>query len=80
MASALPKDLSGINLDLVYKSVTDTSTVRQWSLDDKNLLDSLSNKGIKLPEEFNGQFLQNLRENGHKIFGAEILVVEATKV
>lgn len=76
----LPKGLSGIKQDLIYKSVTDTATVRQWSLQDKNLLVSLSNKGIRLPEQFNDQSLQNLREKGQKIFGAEILVVEATKM
>lgn len=76
----LPKGLSGIKQDLVYRPVTDTATVRQWSLTDEKLVTSLDKKGLSLPVNFNEDFLINLREKGKKIFGAEILVVEATKI
>ncbi len=77
----LPKDkgLSAVTEDLLYKSVTDKTSLRQWSLNDKNLLSGLANKGLKIPGHFNATFLSNLREKGQKIFGAEILVIEATK-
>lgn len=76
----LPKELSGIKQDLVYRPVTDTSTVRQWCLTDEKLLSSLSRKGLSLPVHFNEEFLTNLRERQQKIFGAEILVINAKKL
>ena len=69
-----------IEKDLLYKSVTDTVTVRQWLLNEKFFLNSMNKKGINLPSHFNETFLGNLRNKGHKIFGAEILVIEATKI
>ncbi len=74
-----PKGLSKINEDLVYKSVTDTATLRQWSLSDENLFNWLAGKKLALPSHFDEAFLCNLRSTGQKIFGAEILVIEATK-
>ncbi len=53
----LPKGLSGIKQDLVYKPVTDTCTVRQWCLTDEKLLDSLSKKGLTLPIILTNNFL-----------------------
>lgn len=76
----LPKGLSGIKQDLVYKPVTDTATVRQWCLTDEKLLDSLSKKGLSLPDHFNEEFLISLRKKQQKIFGAEILVINAKKI
>ncbi len=75
----VPKGISAVNQDLIYKSVTDTATIRQWSLTDRNLLNWLAKKGLKLPGHFNGAFLSNIKEKGQKISGAEVLVIEATK-
>ncbi len=75
----LPKGLQEIKQDLVYKPVTDTATVRQWCLTDEKLLSSLNKKGLSLPKHFNEDFLHSIRAQGQKIFGAEILVIEATK-
>ncbi len=75
----LPEGISGIKQDLIYKPVTDIATVRQWSLDDKKLISYLAKKGLKLPDHFNETFLNDIRKKGQKIFGAEILVIEATK-
>lgn len=74
----LPKGFSG-KQDLFYKPVTDIATVRQWCLTDERLLKSLSEKGLNLPIHFNEDFLLSLKERGHKIFGAEILVIDAQK-
>jgi hypothetical protein len=77
----LPKGIiSEVKQDLVYKSVTDTSTVRQWSLSDQNLVNWLGKKKLKLPNHFTETFLNDLRKNYQKIFGAEFLVIEATKL
>lgn len=76
----LPKGLSAVKQDLVYKPVTDTASVRQWSLKDEKLIDSLAKKNLKLPEHFNDEFLSSLKQNQHKIFGAEILVINAKKI
>lgn len=76
----LSKKLSPITQDLIYKSVTDTMTVRQWKLSDPRLLDVLSQKGLTIPAIFDHGFLANLKEKGHKIFGAEIHVIAAKKV
>jgi hypothetical protein len=65
--------------DLLYKPVTDTSSLRQWSVTDQNLLNRLDKKGLALPSYINAVFLKNLREKRQKIFGAEFLVIEATK-
>jgi hypothetical protein len=73
------KELSAVKQDLIYKSVSDTATVRQWSLDDKNLLNGLNEKALKVPILFNEAFLEGLRKKGQKIFGAEILVIQAAK-
>jgi len=40
----------------------------------------LAKRGLKLQEEFNPAFVNALRANGQIIFGAEILVIEATKI
>lgn len=74
-----PQALCEVKQDLIYKPVTDTRTVRQWSLTDSNLLSQLEKKDIHLPNQFSNEFLLDLREKGHKIFGAEILVIEAQK-
>lgn len=76
----LPKEFSAIKQDLVYKSVTDTFSVREWCLTDEKLLESLSKKKLTLPSHFNEEFLTSLREKQQKIFGAEILVINATKI
>lgn len=76
----MPKSGSAVNQDLIYKPVTDVEgTVRQWSLNDGKLLDALAKKDIQLPEHFSESFLADLRAKGHKILGAEILVIEAIK-
>ncbi len=75
-----PNEISEIKQDLIYKAVTDSATVRQWSLNDKNLLRYLAKKNLNLPRDFDEIYLQNLREDGKKIFGAEILVIEAVKI
>lgn len=74
-----PNNLLDIEQDLIYRSVTDTITVRQWSLTDKNLLNWLDKKGVNIPKHFDEIFLKDLREKRQKILGAEILVIEATK-
>ena len=67
--------------DLLYKSVSETATIRQWSVTDQNLVNWLGKKGLALPKEILQEaFLSNLRDKGHKIFGAEFLVIEATKL
>lgn len=76
----VPKGLPGIKQDLLYKPVTDSASVRQWCITDEKLLDSLSKKGLSLPDHFNEEFLISLRENQQKIFGAEILVINAKKI
>jgi hypothetical protein len=76
----LAKGLSDIEQDLVYKSVSETATIRQWSLTDEILLKDLSKKGLHLPTHFDEEFLRSLREKGQKILGAEILVINAKKV
>ncbi len=76
--AAAPTGEQNITEDLLYKSVTDTCTVRQWSLRDANLIDSLAQKGLTLPH-FDESFLRRLRATGQKIFGAQILVIEAQK-
>lgn len=62
-----------------YKSVTDRATVRQWSVHDQKLVNWLATKNLKLPNHFDEPFLNDLRKKGQKIFGAEMLVIEATK-
>lgn len=74
-----PAKVSGFTKDLVYKPVADSSTLRQWALDDDKLLSHLAKKGLKLPTDFDKEYLLSLRESGQKIFGAEILVIAATK-
>ncbi len=76
----LPKGVSRVEQDLVYKPVTDTATVRQWGVTDEKFLVSLSNKGLSLPGHINEEFLMSLREKGQKLFGAEILVINARKI
>lgn len=79
-AGDLPAGFSTVKQDLLYKSVTDSATVRQWCLTDENLLNRLSKKGLSLPDHFNDGFLSDLKEKGQKILGAEILVIEAKKI
>lgn len=80
-AADTPREKTSIiKQDLLYKPVTDpTGTVRQWSLNDKNLLNRLSDKGLHLPSHFNEAFLQDLRSKQQKILGAEILIIEGIK-
>ena len=59
--------------------LTAITNSNRWCLTDEKLLDSLNKKGLKLPAHFNEDFLYSLRKNDKKIFGAEILVIEATK-
>lgn len=74
------KNTSHIEKDLLYKGITDHPTVRGCSVTNEELLSSLDQKGLRVPEEFNEAFLLELRKKGRKIGGAEILVVEATKL
>lgn len=76
----ISKNASEVKQDLIYKSVTDTATVRQWSLSDQNLVNWLDKKHLKLPSYFTEAFLYDLRKKNHRIFGAEILVIEAKKL
>jgi hypothetical protein len=75
----LPKDLPNIKQDLLYKAVADTGTVRQWAVNDQNLINSLQQKDLILPTDIDGIPLGNLKKD-EKIFGAELLVVEAKKI
>lgn len=68
-----------IEQDLMYKAVTDSLTVRQWDLTDKKLIESLAKKNIALPDHFDASFVADLRAKKQKVFGAEILVIEAVK-
>lgn len=68
-----------VTQDMIYKSVSDLIIAREWALDDSNLLSWLLGKGISLPFHFNEAFIKVLRQKGEKIFGAEFLVIEATK-
>lgn len=68
-----PKGLPKIKQDLIYKPVTDTATVRQWCLTDETFLNSLSKKGLALPNHFNGEFLFSLRERGKKYLEQKFL-------
>lgn len=71
----------GIEYDLIYKSITDTATVRGWSLKTGNvhLANWLATKGMQLPH-FDEAFLEELRAKKQTIFGSEMLVIEATKI
>jgi|GEM_PF-1995178 len=69
-----------LDLDLLYKPVTDIEVVRQWSINDQKFLGSLNNKNIRFPRYINENFITELRSKGHKIMGAEILAIEATKL
>jgi hypothetical protein len=71
---------SEINKDLAYKPVSDTFTVRQWSLTDEKLLKSLSKKGLALPREFTAEFIDSLKQKHQVVLGAECLVIDARKV
>ena len=64
-----------VKQDLVYKAVSDTATVRQWALDDRKLKENLEQKNIPFPSIP----VESLRENGEKVFGAELLIIVATK-
>lgn len=75
----LSAGLSPSSQDLVYRAVSDTAALRQWSLTDQKLLDELSKKGLSIPKHFDEDFLRSMRARGQKILGAEILVIEATK-
>lgn len=75
----LKEGLMGIKQDVIYKSVTDTGAIRQWCLTDEKFSYNLAQKCI-IPPQCNEKFLYSLREKGHKIFGAEILVIDAKKV
>jgi hypothetical protein len=69
-----------IKQNLIYKPVTDSASVRQWSLDDPNLLKSLADKNLHIPVHFNATFLENMRNQNQRILGAEILVIKGTKI
>jgi len=58
--------------DILYKSVTATPPFKQYFVEDKFFVNTLKKKGIQLPAK-------SLKSEGCKIFGAEILVIEATK-
>lgn len=78
VAGNLPPISMPIKQDLLYRSVTDWATVRQWALDDAGLRAILSEKKLALPT-FSEDFLNALRSKNQKLLGAEILVVVATK-
>jgi hypothetical protein len=77
---SLPADFKAVEQDIVYKAVTDTFTTRQWSLDDEILHESFRKKGIAFPHQFDATCMQKLKEKKQNILGAEILVIEATKI
>lgn len=68
----------GINVqqDLVYKAVTDTATIRAWSVDDVKFKNYLTTKELSLPNSLDSKQLQELRDKGHKVMGSEFLVIE----
>lgn len=75
----LTENLAEFPEDLLYKYVTDTFILRQWSVTDPNLHKALAGKGLALPSHFDASFVRNLKENGLRIYGAEFLVLAATK-
>jgi hypothetical protein len=70
-----------IKQPLIYKAVTDMKgSVRQWDLNDNNLIQNLALKGLSIPEKYNAEFVDELNKNNNKLIGAELLVIECTKV
>ncbi len=59
---APPENFSNTKLDMIYKAVTDTVSIRQWSFLDKIFLNSLENKGLSLPAHFTQEFFENLKK------------------
>ncbi|MBM3201009.1 MAG: hypothetical protein FJZ56_01205 [Chlamydiae bacterium] len=50
-----------------------------YDLDDPYLAQHLKKTGLSMPEEFDEDFIDNLKKNHQKILGAEVCVVEGTK-
>lgn len=65
--------------DIHYKSVTDTTIIRLWSIEDKNFHNKLAEKGLKIPDYINKSFISDLKNKGQKIVGSEFLVIKAVK-
>lgn len=74
------QNFSRIQQPLVYKAVSDQVTVRQWKFTDPYLIEALREKNLSLPSHFDDAFEEELKQKNKKIFGAEILVIEATKM
>lgn len=64
---------------LTYKPITDYPHIRDWSVQDENLLEFLSSKGLDIPDDIKKIPVSDLRERNLQIFGAEFLVIEGTK-
>ncbi len=70
-----------ITENLIYKATAGSATLRQWALTDANLQIQLKAKGLEFPAYFKDKMFRiGLIENGHKVFGAELLIIEATKL
>jgi hypothetical protein len=64
--------------DIVFKSVTDTVTVRPWNVDDQPFKVWFESKHHCAPQ-IDEKCLPGMRARGEQFFGAEALVIEATK-
>lgn len=79
-SGVLPKGLRAqVKQDLMYKSVTDSVSVRQWDPKAEKFVEALSTKQLSLPTHINEEYLSAMRKKGHHLFGAEILLIVATK-
>lgn len=65
-----------IEKDIFYKTAVSVTAFKQWSFGDQFFLDSLDKKGIKFDESYHKAFMNK----DDKLFGAEILVIEAIKI
>lgn len=66
--------------DLLHRQVTDYASLRQWRLDDPNLLRALAAKHLHIPASFDASFLEDMHNKNLRIQGAEILVIRGTKI
>lgn len=65
--------------DLVYKQGSDIAAIRTCCLPSEKFSAWLATKKLSLPKGVDKAFLKELRRNRLKLFGAEVLVIEATK-
>ena len=63
-----------------YRSVCNPGTIRAWGIDNLKFKATLAEKGITVPVEFDETRMKALSEQGHVLFGAEVMVIEATRV